>query len=56
MPLFAVINGGTVVNLIDAPDLETASIMTNTLCVEYTHDNAPAIGDRFEETLTKKVK
>jgi hypothetical protein len=56
MANFAVIKDNQIINLIDAPDLQTAQEVTGLLCVEYDLANAPAIGDKFEETPANKVK
>jgi hypothetical protein len=56
MPKFAVISGTTVTNVIIANNLETASLVTGQLCVEVDDATHIFIGDKFEETPTKKVK
>ena len=56
MAYFAVIKNDEVANIIVAESLEIAQEVTQSVCVEYTPDNAPSIGDKFEETPAKKVK
>jgi hypothetical protein len=56
MANFAVIKDNAVINIITANSLQIAQEVTGLTCIEYTDDNPAAIGDKFEETPTKKVK
>ena len=56
MANFAVIEKGVVVNLIVAENLTIATEITEMLCVEVADITQVSIGDKFEETPTKKVK
>lgn len=55
MANFAVIQHDRVANVIDAPDLETAEIVTGLPCVEFTEVNPLYYGDPLDAVALKKL-
>jgi hypothetical protein len=57
MKRFAIVNQGVVENTIVALTLDDAiAVAEGKTVVEFTEENPAGIGDKFEETTTKKVK
>ena len=55
MATFAVIENGIVSNVIVAEDLDTAELVTQLKCVEYTEEKSAYIGLKYDDKKNEFV-